>query len=381
MIQNTNTLREDFEMLSDHHSIDSLEQVRVEPRLVTDPLICKMATDGNIDSTYKRMVETFSEGVDLDKLAHDHPLRDYGNEYTHLALLDTEGGQLITVHGDCIVPPSTCRKGLLDTLHGPDHSQFTKMHLEAKCHYFWPTLKQDCKVWSQKCQDCQDLQPKNSVTKFNMEQENIVNLEPMDMLGVDPFDIGTKAYLAITDKSNSFIKCFLIKDKTFSSVRKALVEFFLNFGRPHTIRSDSGPCFLLQFKNWVAEMGILLETNSSSKTEVNPSLIQFHWESYGYGAAAIVLGILLFGILIILFYFIKNWCCKVAAVRPRAEFGYTPWLPMGHLGTNLGQIGELPYSSTAREIPDPETTSQQLAISSALSRLHNECIARLQHFP
>ena len=130
------------------------------------------------------------------------------------------------------------------------------------------------------------------------------------------------------------------------------------------------------------------QTNSSSKTEVNTSLIQFHWESYGYGAASIVLGILLFGILIIIFYFIKNWCCKVAAVRPRAEFGYTPWLPMGHLASNLGQIGGLPYSSTAREIPDPirevpETTSQQnqLAISTALSRLHNERIARLQHFP
>ena len=199
---------EDFELLSGCNFVDSLEQVRLEPQIVTDPLVCKMATEGNNDSSYKRMIEAINDGVEFDKLSHDHPHRDYGNEYTHLALLDTEGGQLITVHGDRIVPPSTCRKELLDTLHGPDHSQFTKICHQAKCHYFWPTLKQNCKVWCQRCQDCQELQPKNNVTKFKMEQENIVHLEPMDRIGVDPFDIGPKAYLAIVDRSSSYVKCF-----------------------------------------------------------------------------------------------------------------------------------------------------------------------------
>ena len=63
MIKNTNTLREDFEMLSEHQCIDSLEQVRLEPELVDDPLICKMATEGNNDSSYKRMLEALNEGV------------------------------------------------------------------------------------------------------------------------------------------------------------------------------------------------------------------------------------------------------------------------------------------------------------------------------
>ena len=95
-------------MLSEHQCIDSLEQVRLGPELVDDPLICKMAIDGNNDISYKRMLDALNEGVEFDQLAHDHPLRDYGNVWTHLALLDTEGGPLITVHGDCIVPPSNC---------------------------------------------------------------------------------------------------------------------------------------------------------------------------------------------------------------------------------------------------------------------------------
>ena len=60
-----------------------------------------------------------------------------------------------------------------------------------------------------------------------------------------------------------------MKDKTFTSVRKALVEFFLMFGREHTIRTDRGPCFLCQFRTWAAEMGVLLETSSPRNPALN----------------------------------------------------------------------------------------------------------------
>ena len=122
------------------------------------------------------------------------------------------------------------------------------------------------------------------------------------------------------------------------------------------------------------------KSDSTSKTEVNTSLIQFHWESYGYGAASIILGILLLGMIIILFYFMKMWCCKVTPARPRADYGFNPWLSMGPMNNNLNQMGALPYPPNMREIRDPES-SQQLAISSAINRLHNERVARLQNLP
>ena len=73
----------------------------------------------------------------------------------------------------------------------------------------------------------------------------------------------------------------------------------------------------------------------------------------------------------------------------RANFEYTFWIPMSPLANNLGQIPGMPYSSSVRDIPDPgveiPTTpapqQNQLMISNALQRLHDERINHLQHFP
>ena len=123
------------------------------------------------------------------------------------------------------------------------------------------------------------------------------------------------------------------------------------------------------------------KTDSTAKTEVNTSLIQFHWESYGWGAASIVLCILLLGMIIILFYFLRMWCCKVTPSRSRTDCGFDPWLPLGPMNTSMNSMGALPpYSPNMMEIWVPETT-QQLALSSAINRLHNERVARLQNLP
>ena len=116
---------------------------------------------------------------------------------------------------------------------------------------------------------------------------------------------------------------------------------------------------------------------SSKKTEVNTSLIQFHWESYGWGAASIILCILLVGMIMILIYFLKLWCCKTNFPR-RQECGFDPYIP---LGTMRASMSALPvYQPNMMEIraQDPQ---QQLAITTAMDRLHTDRVARLQSLP
>ena len=118
-------------------------------------------------------------------------------------------------------------------------------------------------------------------------------------------------------------------------------------------------------------------TTTNSKTEVNTSLIQLHWESFGWGMGSLILVILFLSILIIVYYFLKLWCCQ-RTPRAGANIGYTSWTPMVPMG-NLGQIPGIPYTSPVRNTPGPVETSAtsslppyQLMISDALQRLRDE---------
>ena len=123
-------------------------------------------------------------------------------------------------------------------------------------------------------------------------------------------------------------------------------------------------------------------TTSNSKTEVNTSLIQLHWESFGWGMGSLILVILFLSILIIIYYSFKMWCCQ-RAPRAGANIGYTNWTPMVPMG-NLGQIPWVPNTSPVRNTPGPVETAatsspppNQLMISDALQRLHDESRNRL----
>ena len=95
--------------------------------------------------------------------------------------------------------------------------------------------------------------------------------------------------------------------------------------------------------------------------------------------SSIILGILALGLIILILCFIKAKCSKMFN-QPGAEYGFNPWIQMARLGNNLAPVGGLPYTPPVREIP--ETTSpNQLALTSALSRIHNKRSARLQIYP
>ena len=123
-------------------------------------------------------------------------------------------------------------------------------------------------------------------------------------------------------------------------------------------------------------------TTTNSKTEVTISLIQLHWESFGWGMGSLILVILFLSILIIVYYFLKLWCCQ-RTPRAGANIGYTNWTPMVPMG-NLGQIPWVPNTSPVRNTSGPVETAatsppppNQLLLTDALQRLHEERRNRL----
>ena len=124
-------------------------------------------------------------------------------------------------------------------------------------------------------------------------------------------------------------------------------------------------------------------TTTNSKTEINTSLVQVHWESFGWGIGSLIPVILFLGIMIIIYYFMKMWCCQRRTPRAVADIGITNWTPMVPMG-NLGQIPWVPNTSPVRNTSGPVETvatspppPNQLMISDALQRLHDERRNRL----
>ena len=119
-------------------------------------------------------------------------------------------------------------------------------------------------------------------------------------------------------------------------------------------------------------------TTANSKTEINTSLVQVHWESFGWGMGSLILVILFLSILIIIYYFMKMWCCQRRTPRAVADIGITNWTPMVPMG-NLGQIPWVPNTSPVRNPSGPVETavtsspqSNQLMLTDALQRLREE---------
>ena len=126
---------------------------------------------------------------------------------------------------------------------------------------------------------------------------------------------------------------------------------------------------------------------SNTKTEINTSLIQVHWESFGYGIGSLILIILFLGIMIISYYFMRLYCCQRRTVRAVADMGIPNWTPM----VNMGSMAQIPWVPTTPSVVIPPAPAEATAVSTpqpsqlmrtdALGRLHEERRNRLgQHF-
>ena len=128
-------------------------------------------------------------------------------------------------------------------------------------------------------------------------------------------------------------------------------------------------------------------TPSSTKTEVNTSLIQLHWESFGLGAGSLIMIIVILGIMILLYFFLRIYCCQRRAVRTVSDMRIPQWTPM----MNVGSVAQIPWVPSTPSVvttpPPPEAPAvppaqpSQLMLTDAMGRLLEERRNRLgQHF-
>ena len=226
-------------------------------------LIQQLVSAASSCTSYRGITEAFKNGVEPSALPANHPARRLLSVWPQLSLVN-DG--LLCVDAKRIFVPIACRKSILNKLHVA-HPGITKMYHTARTFYFWPGLKNDIVNLVSACDACQ-------VHRASLPIDNLVPTvasAPMELVSVDLFQFGNSHYLVLVDRFSNFPLVSKLSSLTSKAVIDRLRGWFLLFGFPKTLRSDGGPQFRSEFRNFCDNRGILHQVSSPYNSQSNGS--------------------------------------------------------------------------------------------------------------
>ena len=223
----------------------------------------------SIDGEYRALAEAVVRQDDPQKLPPSHPARPYANMWGQLGV---EGGgdkQLVVLDGHRVVVPILAREAILQKLHA-GHCGVNKTRQLANQLYYWPGMSNAIQQMVGACEHCNKLLP--SQTKMSVSElckETNKNSFPMSDVGIDLFAFAGSTYIIMVDRYSGFPFCKVLRSTTTTAVLNVLVGWFHEWGFPTAMRTDGGPQFRSEFKEFCTKHGIKHELASPHHHESN----------------------------------------------------------------------------------------------------------------
>ena len=211
------------------------------------------------DEAYQQMGRAFTEGKNPQELPTNHPAKTLRSVWDSVS----QEGELLAVNGRILVPKSE-REKILQLLHLP-HCGITKTKQAARQLYYWDTLNNNIETMIEKCEECQQLRPSKPQEPCIMT----VAERPMQKLSADLFEYAGKSYLCVADRYSGFPWVYHLKKTATSDVTAKLKELFQDWGIPEQIRTDGGPQFRSEFKEFCDDYKIEHEVSSPYHPQSN----------------------------------------------------------------------------------------------------------------
>ena len=151
---------------------------------------------------------------------------------------------ILTKSGRPIIPPSL-RKLIVTEYHNIAHFGTDKVYSLLKDRYYWPSMYNYIKLFSQGCETCQKTKCTTSPPKAPLVPMFIPNA-PMQFLSIDiaylPKDNNGYQYLLlIGDIFSKFVQAVPLKDQTAPKIVDALLRNWIYIhGSPFYLLSDQG---------------------------------------------------------------------------------------------------------------------------------------------
>ena len=218
-----------------------------------DPNLQELQKAAETDGAYRCVLDILTSGVDINTVHRDHPAKLFSNIWHDLSV---DNG-LIIKDGCKIVVPRSCRKRILQLAHG-SHSGISKTRALLNEIYYWPGMNSDAKNMVESCPECQKFMP--SLPKQPWMETTCDT--PMQQVGVDLFEFGGVMYVAMMGRYTGFLFFESLRSCITAEVLKQLEKWFYDWGWPQVIRSDGGPQFRGEFKQFCESHSIKHEVSS-----------------------------------------------------------------------------------------------------------------------
>ena len=224
-----------------------------------DPALQCLMDDALADEEYQTLIAVFKSNTHIRDLPPAHPARAYQSLWDEIRLQDG-----LLMYGDRIIIPKTSRKRILDLLHIP-HNGIEKTRVAARQLYFWPTMNNDIKLLVEKCEACQQLRP----SQVREPLQPTMAEGPMDAISVDLFHYEGDEYLLMVDRFSGWPFTKKLRKTDTGSIIKQLRLWFWDFGYPRIVRSDGGPQFREEFKEFLHGINAKHEDTSAYYAQSN----------------------------------------------------------------------------------------------------------------
>uniref|UniRef100_A0A8C7ZN50 Gypsy retrotransposon integrase-like protein 1 n=1 Tax=Oryzias sinensis TaxID=183150 RepID=A0A8C7ZN50_9TELE len=164
----------------------------------------------------------------------------------------------IVMVGDKIVIPQNFRQTILEKLHMA-HQGIQRTKAKARKVLYWPGMSSDIETMIQKCEQCQQMQPKNQAEPL---VPHMIPELPWMKIGADIFELEGQPYLLLIDYLTKYPEVLNLPDKTAYSVIQKMKSVFARHRIPKEIVSDHVPFASYEMKSFADAWEIKL-THSS----------------------------------------------------------------------------------------------------------------------
>ena len=146
---------------------------------------------------------------------------------------------------------------ILDKLHEA-HPGITRLYRTARVNYFWPGLKNDVANVVNSCEACQ----RHQASLAEDVHIKTIASAPMEQVSADLFQIGNSHFLLMVDRYSRFPFVTRLSSLNSKTIIERLKSWFLLFGFPRCIRTDGGPQFRSEFRDFCEKNSIIHQLSS-----------------------------------------------------------------------------------------------------------------------